>query len=195
MPTSKTKAIEEVGTIDAHGLSLEPPQGWEGRIFRRAEAGELPPAGAGALRAAGADELQASTMAGAAAPEGERSFPVVHVSTLALPPDVSDYGSDVVEDLGSGDALVVLKEFDPAEAAQPLFARQGMPRALSVDDFHPDTLQRRLDDQCGYQEFFHEAERAFSLYVVLGSYAQRARMVPDVNRVLGSLQIAPTLEE
>jgi hypothetical protein len=128
---------------------------------------------------------------GVAAPEGERSFPVVHVATIALPMDAADYGSDVVGDLGANDALIVLKEFDPAAATSKLFARSGMPRKLKFDAFDPSVLQRSLPGHAGYQAFFHEADRAFCLYIVLGAYRQRAWVVPEINSVLSTLTIEP----
>jgi hypothetical protein len=139
--------------------------------------------------------LRSAEVSGLAAPPGERSFPVVHVSTVPLPLDMADYGSDVVEDLGSADALVVLKEFDPADATQALFARDGMPRVVSAADFDESMLQRRLEGQGGYQEFFHEGQRAFCVYVVVGSFAQREQIVPAINGVLASLRIQPLSEE
>jgi len=160
--------------ISAHGLHVDAPSGWEGRIFRRAEAGQV-----------------TVEVAGAAAPTGERTFPIVHVSTVLLPIDMADYGSDVVPDLGPDDALIVLKEFDPESAAQPLFEREGMPRRLSSRDFSPATLQRRIEPQAGYQAFFQEGGRTFCLYVVLGDFERRAHTVPLVNRVLATIVIDP----
>ena len=159
--------------LAAHGLHVDAPSGWEGRIFRRAEAGDI----------------QVEGVVGAAAPAGERTFAVVHVATIPLPLDIADYGSDVVEDLGRNDALIVLKEFDPADAHQPLFRRAGMPRALHHNSFRPDSLQRRLEGQAGYQAFFHENGRAFCLYVVLGDYGRRRQVVPRVNAVLATMQV------
>jgi hypothetical protein len=159
---------------------VAPPEGWEGRIFRRPEAGESAPASAGVAAAAGEP-----------APAGEQTFPIVHVATIALPPDMADYGSDVVRDLGPSDAFIVIKEFDPLEVVQPLFANAGLPRELDPDDFDPATLQRTVDGQAGLQAFFNEAGRAFTLYVVLGSFAQRHEVVPVVNGVLASIRIDP----
>ena len=159
--------------IDAYELRVGIPSGWEARIFRRAEAGEL----------------RIAEVAGASAPTGEQTFPVVHVATVPLPIDAADYGGGVVETLGPGDALVVLKEFDPAEATEPLFEASGIPRALDPEHFDPSGLQRRLPNQAGLQVFFHEAGRAFCLYVVLGDYARRNEVVPRVNQVLASIRI------
>lgn len=168
--------------LEAHGLTVSPPAGWEGRIYRRPEAGELAATGAG----------PGAEVVGAAAPMGERSFPVMHVATIALPLDMADYGSDVVEDLGTHDALIILKEFDPVDIGTPLFEREGLPRALSADDFRASMLQRNLEGQGGYQVFFHEAGRVFCLYVVLGDFAQRTAVVATVNSVLATLTIDPS---
>ena len=159
--------------IDAHALAVTIPAGWEGRIFRRAEAGDL----------------HVAEVAGPSAPPGEKTLPVVHVATVPLPIDAADYGSGVVETLGAGDAFVVLKEFDSAEASQPLFANVGLPRQLDADVFDPAALQRRLPNQAGHQVFFQEAGRAFCLYVVLGAYRRRHDVVPRVNGVLASMRI------
>jgi hypothetical protein len=165
--------------LRAHGLTVDPPAGWEGRIFRRPESGELAATGAG------------EQVVGAPAPPGERSFPVVQVATIALPLDIADYGSDVVEDLGPNDALVIFKEFDPADVHQALFQRAGFPRVLSSGDFQASVLQRKLDGQGGYQVFFQDGGRAFCLYVVLGDFSRRATVVPSVNRVLATFVIEP----
>jgi hypothetical protein len=83
----------------------------------------------------------------------------------------------------------VLKEFEPADAAQPLFERDGMPRELAPEDFDPAALQRQLSGQAGRQVFFHEGGRAFCVYVVLGSYNRRNHVVPVVNLVLAGIRI------
>ncbi|MEX2267046.1 MAG: hypothetical protein WEA75_00020 [Acidimicrobiia bacterium] len=164
--------------IEAHGLAVDLPAGWEGRVFRRAEAGEV----------------QAAGVVGASAPPGELTFPVVHVASIPIPNDAADYGSDLVESLGPDDAFIVLKEFEPADATQPLFARAGMPE-LAPEDFDPAGLQRQLSGQAGRQEFFHEAGRAFCVYVVLGSYSRRNEVVPAVNAVLAGIRIDPGAAE
>ena len=87
---------------------------------------------------------------------------------------------------------MILKEFDPVDLGTPLFERDGMPRTLSADDFRSSMLQRNLEGQGGYQEFFHESGRVFCLYVVLGDFAQRTAVVPAVNQVLATLTIEPS---
>lgn len=174
--------------LSGNGVSVTLPQGWEGRVFRRPAAGEAapPPTSAG-----GADpRAQASTDPGEPpAPEGASTNTVVHVSTIPLPVGAGDFASGAVERLGDDDALVVVFEYDAASASQPLFAREGFPRALAPADFSPNVLQRSIKGQAGAQVFFHDAGRAFCLYVVLGSYQNRARIVPEVNRVLATFAI------
>jgi hypothetical protein len=162
-----------VSQLDAHGIAVDVPSGWEARIFRRNAAGET----------------RASEVAGPPAPMGELTFPVAQLATVPLPVDAADYGSDVVATLGPNDAFIVLKEFGPGSIDKPLFARTGMPRALDTEDFDPAALQRALNGQAGRQVFFREAGRAFCLYVVLGSYQRRNQVVPQVNQLLASIRI------
>ena len=67
-----------------------------------------------------------------------------------------------------------------------------MPRTLTADDFSPTVMQRAIPGQAGCQFFFNEGGRAFCLYAVIGSYAQRATLVAKVNAVLATVQIDPT---
>jgi hypothetical protein len=205
--------------LSGNGVSVTLPGGWEGRVFRRPAAGDPPPpsappeatdpppaapddTGAAApesLRAAGAQEPTTTTSPAAppsppqapepAAPEGATTNTVVHVATIALPKGVGDFASGAVERLGADDALIVLFEYDAASIEQPLFAAQGLPRHLEPADFSPNVLQRSIRGQAGAQVFFQDAGRAFCLYVVLGAYQNRARIVPEVNRVLATFAI------
>jgi hypothetical protein len=58
-----------------------------------------------------------------------------------------------------------------------------------ADDFSPNAMQRPLKGQSGAQVFFHAEDRAFVLYVVLGSHASRASRVDAINDVLGGITI------
>jgi hypothetical protein len=167
-----------LGELRAHGLAVEVPAGWDGRISRRPEHGDV--------GVASAD--------GPPAEPGFTTRPVTHVASVALPGDTADFGSNVVEDLGPDDALVTLVEYEPANAGSALFAAQGVPRALDPELFSPSVLQRSLPGQAGLQLFFSEQGRALCLYVVLGSYARRHDVVPRVNAVLETLQIEPLAE-
>ncbi|MGH9033544.1 MAG: hypothetical protein ACRDY4_09710 [Acidimicrobiia bacterium] len=164
-----------MGELRAHGLVVDVPPGWDGRITRRPEHGDV-------------------SVATADAPPATPGFstrPVTHVASIALPGDMADFGADVVEDLGPDDAFVALVEYDPASAGTTLFTAQGVPRSLDPELFSPTTLQRSVPGQAGLQRFFSEQGRALCLYVVLGSYARRHDVVPRVDEVLASVQVAP----
>jgi hypothetical protein len=145
--------------VAAHGLALDTPRGWDARIYRRRES-----------------------------EAGERSFPIVHAANFALPTARGDFGSGAVDRMRREHVLVVLLEFDPPSASTALFANRGVPRPRS-DDFHPTQLQRVLPGQSGGQWFFNTGDRAFCLYVVLGSHQRRARLVPQVHDLLDRLTI------
>ena len=116
------------------------------------------------------------------------TFPVIHAATFALPARRGDFGSGAVELMRPSDVLVVLFEYDAASAATALFARSGMPRARA-EDFSPRALQRTLRGQSGVQYFFHEAARAFCLYIVLGSHARRRSLVRTANQLVAATAI------
>ena len=159
--------------LAAHGIGVTLPPGWEGRVFKRPAAGEV----------------GVSAADGAPAAPGETTNAVVHVATIALPIGVGDFASGAVDQLGPDDALIVLFEHDAASATQPLFKAAGLPRSVSPDDFSPSVLQRTIRGQAGVQKFFHDQSRAFCLYIVIGSFANRRRVVPVVNRVLATMTI------
>jgi hypothetical protein len=146
--------------LAAHGLDIRLPTGWEGRIRRRA----------------------------AAAP-GERTYPVAHVATVALPEERGDFGGHVVDRLGDDDVFVSLFEYGPESANTPLFAASGMPRRLTADQFSPRRLQRSLPGQTGCQLFFTEGGRAFCLYVVLGNRTRIASALARANAMLDTVAI------
>jgi hypothetical protein len=161
--------------LSAHGVGVTLPAGFEGRVFRRPGFGEV----------------AESAADGPPAPPGEVPNTVMHVATIALPPDTGDFASGVVDRLQGDDVLVVLFEYASASIHAALFAHAGVPRALRADDFSPTVLQRVIPGQAGVQFFAHEAGRAFCLYVVLGSYARRKSLVDRVNALLATLVIDP----
>ncbi len=152
-----------VASLQAHGITAPLPSGFEGRIFVRPAIG------------------------------GEVPYPVAHFATFALPADVGDFGGGAVNLMGPNDIFVVLFEYGPESLGRNLFARQGMPRQLSPDDFRPYLLRRGLGGQSGTQWFFTDEGRPFTLYVVLGSHTRRGALVPRANALLGTVAISPTL--
>jgi hypothetical protein len=120
----------------------------------------------------------------------EQTFPVLHAGNFPLPVERGDFGSGAVQRMAPDNVLVVLFEYAPAATQTPLFAQRGLPR-LHPESFSPRQLQRTLPGQSGQQAFFTWRGRAFCLYVVLGSHARRAALVPAVARLLTGLTVAP----
>jgi len=156
--------------INSHGLSVGVPKGWDAAI---STADAAPPS------------------AEFATPHNRGlTLPVLHLANFALPPRRGDYGSGAVEIMRGGALLICLLEFDPAEASSALFAGNPIPRRLRQRDFSPDTMQRTMSGMSGTQFFGVEAGRALCLYIVLGSHARRAVLVPEINKVLPSLEVS-----
>jgi hypothetical protein len=154
-----------VTKLEGESIEVDLPTGWDGRIASR---------NGGGLRSSAEVNGRSAR---------------VHAANFALPPDVADFGGGAVELMSNRDLLVILFEYDTASAGTPLFAANGVPR-VGVDDFDPFALQQVLPGQSGVQRFFSAAERAFCLYVVLGSHTRRFRTVPVVNDVLAATQIS-----
>ena len=146
-------------SVHAHGLGADLPAGFEARIFVRPRVGE------------------------------ERPFPVAHFATFPLPDDVGDFGGGAVTLMGPTDIFAVLFEYGPESVGTVLFARRGMVRSLTTEDFRPTVLRRGLGGQSGTQWFFTESGRPFTFYAVLGSHARRSSLVPRVNALLGGLSV------
>ena len=147
-------------TLQAHGISANLPSGFEGRIFQRSALG------------------------------GEVARPVAHFATFPLPTDVADFGGGAVSLMTPQDIFSVLFEYGPESVGTALFARNGMPRQLTPQDFRTITLRRGMPSQSGTQWFFTEGGRPFTLYVVLGNHALRASLVPRVNALLGNVDVS-----
>ncbi len=177
--------------ISAFGITATLPSGWDGRITKRPDpvADAAPDAAPEVAPEAGAEAPAAPDQRTAAVVDGTEN-PVAHLANFPLPPNRGDYGSGAVETMGAGDILVCLVEFDPEAAGTDLFANVGLPR-FGLNDFAPHTMQRTIAGMCGAQAFFSEGGRAFSAYVVLGSFRLRAPLVPVVNDLLAGLQIEP----
>jgi hypothetical protein len=156
--------------LAAHGISVALPERWEGRLY---------------LRSGQADENEHHAAYGW---PDERANPVLHLANFALPPGRGDFGTGAVELMGEQHAFVSLFEYGAEEAGRPLFSARGFPR-LTVRDFGPNQLQRRLPGQLGCQRFFTERGRAFCLYVVLGSQQRAVSLVQEVHEALARLRV------
>jgi hypothetical protein len=157
-----------VASLQAFGLAVETPAGWDGEIYQRD--------GGFATQSAGAEHAV-------------EHRPVVHLSTVALPAVRGDFGGGVVAQLGSQDIFVTLFEYEPEAASTALFEAQGVPWPLAPEDFDAESLRMPLPGQVGCQRFFTVNGRPFMLYVVLGSNAMRRMLVPTLNRALAGVNL------
>jgi hypothetical protein len=147
------------------GISVDPPAGWDVRIKSNPK---------------GDDDRETTT--------------VFHASTVALPEQRGDFGGGVVEALGPGDLFVTIFEYGRDSVGTALFttsAMQDLPTALRPEWFDNTRLRRSLPGQVGTQIFFTTAERAFCLYIVLGSMVNRKALVSAVNGLLATITIDP----
>ena len=116
-----------------------------------------------------------------------RSF--LHAADFALPNVRGDYGSGAVEIMAPDKVFLSLIEFDSAEAKTPLFDRPR-PTRITAGEFGPNQLQRGIPGQAGAQFFFVERGRAFCLYVVIGSYDDRAALVAKANQIFAQMEVS-----
>ena len=156
--------------LRAHGLSCAVPSGWDVRIEQRVQSSVSTPA--------------------SNVPTGGYVHPTLHAATSALPSDRGDYGSGYVERMRNTDVFLCLGEFDHEAGATEMFD-EGLPSGLRAGEFHPDAQQRVIAGMCGVQRFFHTGGRAFCLYVVLGSWAQRKELAQVASSFLSTIQVEP----
>ena len=146
--------------IAAHGVGLEVPSGWEGRIVRRAPVNPR-----------------------------EQSRAVVHLASFPMPEARGDFGVGVTELMRRGDVFVTLFEYGPESVGTPMFAAKGIP-TLTTEMFGPRRLQRTLPGQIGCQLFFTADRRPFCLYVVVAGRFHLRPAVTQVNAVLQKLDLS-----
>jgi hypothetical protein len=146
--------------LAAHGVGIDVPHGWEGRIVRRTAVNPT-----------------------------ERPRPVVHLASFPLPEERGDFGVGVTELMRSGDVFVTLFEYGPESVGTPLFAGVGVPH-LTVNLFGSRRLQRMLPGQLGCQLFFTAKQRPFCLYVVVAGRLHLRSSITQVNSVLGALDLS-----
>jgi hypothetical protein len=158
--------------LTGHGIATDLPDGWEGRITKRAEPGP------GARSPVNGADLSV-----------ERTHPIVHLANFALPEDRGDFGSGAVELMGDQHVFVCLFEYGPESVGAALFEPQGLPRTLDPAWFTSAQLQRTIRGQAGYQAFFTEAGRPFTLFIALGSGRRAAELVPRAEAVLARTTI------
>jgi len=162
--------------LTSGGVGFELPEGWEG---------EIDP-GSGTWRETPPDGTIKTLPA--TQPGGAVRRVVAHVANFPLPAGRGDFGNGAVQQMRSGDVFVALFEYDPESAAQPLFRHAGVPE-IGAGDFEPAALQQPVLGSSAVQRFFQVSDRAFCLYVVVGSHIDRRDVVPAIRTVLAGLEI------
>lgn len=161
--------------LQAQGLAVDVPRGWDGRIFRRAESDVMSPA------APGTDA--------AIVPRSGVTTPVLHLANFPLPEGRGDYGSGAVGLMRSTNVFLALVEFGPESAGTPLFAAEGLPR-LRAAELSESVMQRPIPGMGGAQRFFTVAGRPFCAYAVVGSLLRRSSSVALLNTALGRITVS-----
>jgi hypothetical protein len=145
--------------LEAHGLSIELPPRWSGRVFRRAGSATL------------------------------------HAGDFALALHDGEFGDASTALMPPGGTFVAITEYVPGAGLDPgrgLFASARIPSRLDPAAFSADRLAHPRRDQAGMQHFFTSGGRPFCLYVVVSGGARlHRRQLPLLDRVLGTLRIAP----
>jgi hypothetical protein len=149
--------------LSRSGISIDVPDDWEGTI----SGGEF--------------QLES---------DGATEPTVMHVASFPLPTERGSFGTGAVELMRNGDVFMTLFEYGSESVGTPLFQAEGIPRQIAAREFDRNALQRALPGQSGLQRFFSHQGRAFCLYIVVGSHVDRHDVLPRVNAVLESLEIA-----
>jgi hypothetical protein len=147
------------------GISVDPPNGWDVRIKSNPKG----------------DDARVTTA-------------VFHAATVSLPEQRGDFGGGVVETLGPHDLFVSIFEYGSESVGTALFTKsaiQDLPTTMQPEWFDNTRMRRSLPGQLGTQIFFTTAGRAFCLYIVLGSMANRKELVSAVNGLLATITIDP----
>src|SRR5262245_59067715 len=99
--------------LSGYGITTTLLPGWEGRIMKRAEP-EL-----GQANGPSPDQVASGptggTTSGTATKTAlpERTYPIVHLATFAIPDDRGDFGSGAVELMKDSDLFITLFEYGP----------------------------------------------------------------------------------
>jgi hypothetical protein len=177
--------------LSAHGLTVDLPRGFEGRIYLREqpETDYDSPESHVELAAFSPRRLVHPGRVGWAP---ERPRPVLHLANFALPKGRGDFGTGADEIMGSDHVFVSVLEYGESEVGTALFASAGMPLPRP-GEFSPNALQRTLAGQAGWQRFFTVGGRSFCAYVVLGSARNAGRLCPHARSALSSVQVESSL--
>jgi hypothetical protein len=147
--------------LAGHGLSIGLPGGWEGRIY----VADLP------------------------APAV--NMPVLHATDLGLTSQRSTFAPEIAARAGGTGTLVALAEFESRLANVGLYERKTLGLPIRRQDLHANALQVPVPELEGHQRFCSLGDRAFALYLVVGTGPGLGERLDRVNEMLGTLEVRP----
>jgi len=149
--------------IEGFGISVDLPEGWEGRIFMDPDSQE------------------------------EVGFkPVMHCANFQLVADNSNFAQGIIQTMGGGDSLLALVEYDASLVKSALFTSGHWPPILAAADLKPNAFPGTRPDGLGAnQNFTNVSGRAFCAYCVVGSQGDGTFDVEELNVVVGSIAVLP----
>lgn len=161
-----------MANLRAHGIGVEVPRGWDAAVYRRQ-----------------GDTLAPQSLSPAGAPTRRLFYPpILHLATFPLPAERGDFGGGALDAMRARDIFISLLEFEGGAADAPMF-QHGVPWPLHPDWFAPESMRVPRPGQSGCQRFFHVGNRAFTLYVVIGSHSLRRILVGRVNAALAAVDL------
>ncbi len=147
--------------ISSYGISIDLPQGWEGRIFVN------PPQDDGSL-----------------------CFPRLHAGNFPIPLDGTGFAFEAIREMGKEDVLLALVEYSPRRADKPAFASKTLSpiqaSQLQSNAFHGP----RPDYVSAVQVTFTLSGRPFCLYVVGSTVGDLETRLQELNAALVTLRIS-----
>jgi hypothetical protein len=164
-------------SVAAHGIEVELPSGWDGRIYGRPRLAEGPSPRSVLPGFDGSVEGRIATL---------------HAASFPLTGAEGDFGADATIRMPERAGFLALVEYQTDENLVPgtgLFSDPVAPRSLDPSEFSPETMMVHRRDQAGLQRFFTVGERPFCLYAVIGSRRHGPPAIAGMNQVLGSLVI------
>lgn len=115
----------------------------------------------------------------------------MHVATTALSPSDGEFGASVLQRMSLGDIFIALVEYSSSLASARKFANPR-PSDFRATELKESMLHYRVREGFrGVQHFHSSAGRAFCLYIVAGSSMAALERTPEIEAVLGSIEVTP----
>lgn len=121
-------------------------------------------------------------------PEGD---PTLHAGNFPLPVEDGDFGSRALSAMRDDGAFMVVTEYERKLARTGLFSPTAPAPLPATTELNPWALLRVRRGQFGIQRFMTIGDRAFCVYLVVGSVPSPSALLAEVNGVLRTLLVLP----